>query len=102
MYRQGLPALDLYIERDTPRTPRAGRYYLFLQGAIIATSATLKAAQALYLAQKAALGYQPPPPPPPDPRQALVQESQDDYLDRGEAHWATSTRYRARGRPTRR
>ncbi len=101
MYRQGLPALDLYIERDTPRTPRTGRYYLFLRGAIIATSATLKAAQAAYQAQKAALGYQPPPPPPADAQATLAREAQEDYLERAEAHWATSTRYRERGRPRR-
>lgn len=103
MYRQGLPAVDLYIERDTERTPQPGRYYVFLHGAVVGHCRSLKGAQQLYQSQKVALDYQPQVPPPPvDARQALVRETQDDYLDRAEAHWARSTQYRVLGRPIRR
>jgi hypothetical protein len=99
MYRQGLPALDLYIEQDTSRTPCAHRYYLFLRGTIIATSATLKAARTRYQAQKVALGYQAPPPVVVDAPSVLAREAQEDYLERAAAHWAAAGRYRERGRP---
>ncbi len=102
MYRQGLPTLDLYIERGTDRTPRPGLYYVFLQGAVIGHSRTLQGAQQLYQQQKETLGYQPPTCAAPDVRQALIQETQDDYLDRADAHWARSAQHRAPARPRRR
>ncbi len=102
MYRQGLPVLDLYMECDTERTPCPDRYFLFLGGVIIGESRTLKAAQAQYQAQKTALADQVPPRSASDHQQTLVRETQADYLDRAEAHWARSGQYRARGRPGRR
>ncbi|MEA2575863.1 MAG: hypothetical protein QOH93_3161 [Chloroflexia bacterium] len=35
MFRQGIEALGLWIEQDTPRTPKSGRFYVFRHGRIV-------------------------------------------------------------------
>jgi hypothetical protein len=124
-YRQGIPQIDLFIEKGTDRTPEPGRYYVFKDGEAQGNARgyhSLKRAQEKYSELLATSRYVPaasngasPQLTPASPqraekgqsnsigvnsdrRAALREESQYDFLIRSELHWATSSAYKAKRR----
>lgn len=101
-YRQGIPEIDLYIERETDRTPVRGRYYVFSQGQMVGSSRgyrTLKLAQHKYSELLNASGYAPPQlalPARESRKSALIEEAQYDFTSRAEFYWASSSAHRRR------
>ena len=64
LYRQGIPSLDLWIERGTDRAPDRCHFFVFSRGRVVGRHKRLAAAVAQYSALKAEMGYTPPPPAP--------------------------------------
>lgn len=87
MERQGIPAIDLWLEQDTARCPEPCGWYLFVGAACHGPYATRRAGEAAYRQQRAASGYTPPPAEPPDARAILAAEAQDDRAARGNLYW---------------
>ena len=93
MYRQGIPAIELFIEQDTENTPEPQKFYVIHKGRVLTSFATLKAATKKYKEVKDELGYIPPPPPKADAAD-LAKAIQDDLMNRKEQYWSNSTSFR--------
>lgn len=96
-YRQGLPVIDLYIERGTERVPGDGRFYIVYQGAVVAGFRGLKAAQRCYQERQRAIGYVPPPVQTPSADERLRNEDLERDLLRSASYWAESHRHGSGG-----
>lgn len=91
-YRQYLEPLGVAIERNTPRVPPDGFYYVLREGATLGRFRTLKQAQLLYRRVIAEVGWR------PDPMQqesgaGASRESIERYLDEKDRYWAESHRF---------
>ena len=101
MDRQGLPQLDLWVERGTARTPEPTKYYVFHGEVIVAEFKHLKRALARYDELKHKLGYKPPEPESlseEERSRIRARESQDERLLRQELFWVHGDRYQRDGR----
>jgi|SRR5579883_322686 hypothetical protein len=96
-YRQGIPAIDLYIERGTERVPADGRYHVTLQGAVVGSFRSLKGAQSCYRRKLHESGYTPQPQPQMSAEEQLRHENIERDLLRSASFWAESHRYGAAG-----
>ena len=96
-YRQGLPVIDLYIERATGRVPCDGRFHVVYQGEILSSFRSLRAAQRCYHERQEALGYVPPPIETPSVEERLRNEDLERDLLRSASYWAESHRHSSGG-----
>ncbi len=93
MHKQGIPAIDLFVEQDTERTPEPQKFYVIHKGQILGRYKGLKAAVSKYNEVKQEVGYAPP---------ALAQSTQqnfsdaiaEEWMNRTEAYWSNSSSYR--------
>ncbi len=60
MEKQGIPAIGLYLEQDTDRTPDTTQFHLFHHDTLLASFATRRQAERAYRDALAASGYHPP------------------------------------------
>ncbi len=60
MEKQGIPAIGLYLEQDTDRTPDTTQFHLFHHDTLLASFATRRKAEQAYREAIAASGHQPP------------------------------------------
>ena len=90
-YRQGIPCIDLYVERNTRRTPRQDLFYIFERGQIVGGGFRRRAeAEAKYRELRDAAGYKPGTHPVltgEERRHGLAHESQEDAVARSELYW---------------
>ena len=101
MYRQGLPQLDLWVERGTARTLDPAKYYVFHKEVAVAEFKHLKRALAKYDELKRTLGYVPPERvslSDEERRRQVARESQEERLLRQELFWVHGDRYDRDGR----
>lgn len=96
MLRQGLPAIDLFIEQDTDRTPEPKKFYVIHDGQILGTYASLKSAQTKYAEVKAAVGYVPPSVDELDLDEQRRKVIMDEWFNATEGYWNNSSKF---GRP---
>lgn len=97
MYRQGRADIDLFVERNTHRTPEGDhRYFIFHEGRQVAVYRREGEAMAEYKRIRDALAPRADTPAQIDRAEALTNEAQEDRLLRAEVYWATSSRYRSR------
>lgn len=89
-YRQGLPGIDLYIERSTERVPADGWFHVLLCGEVLGSFRTLRSAQRCYRQQQDALGYLPPVCESPSADELLRREDLERDLLRSASYWAES------------
>src|SRR4051812_24109170 len=92
-YRQGIPAIDLYIERGTERVPPDGRYHVVHGGKVVGSYRGLRGAQACYRNRLAESGYVPAPSPQLSADEQLRHENIERDLLRSASFWAESHRY---------
>ncbi len=92
-YKQGVPAIDLFIERDTERVPCDHRYHVVERGAVVASFRTLRAAQRRYQERLQALNYTPAPAEQVSVDERLRKENLERDLLRSASYWAESYRY---------
>jgi hypothetical protein len=92
-YRQGIPAIDLYIERGTERVPADGRYHVVHAEQVVGSYRGLRGAQACYRSRLAASGYVPAAPPRLSAEEQLRHENIERDLLRSASFWAESHRY---------
>ncbi|HEY7293752.1 MAG TPA: hypothetical protein VH916_01880 [Dehalococcoidia bacterium] len=92
-YKQGVPAIDLFIERDTERVPCDHRYHVVECGVVIASYRSLRAAQRRYQERLLALNYTPVPAEPVSAEERLRTENLERDLLRSASYWAESYRY---------
>ncbi len=71
MEKQGVPAIGLYLEQDTDRTPDTTGFHLFQHDTLLASFATRRQAERAYRDALAASGYQPP----------VVEQTKQDGLN---------------------
>lgn len=95
-YRQGIPAIDLYIERDTDRTPDPRRFYVFECGVPLEGGyRSLREAEAKYRELRAVRGYGAGPGAEyeyaglakDERRQLIAREAQEEIVARTELFW---------------
>jgi hypothetical protein len=86
MKRQGIEALDLFIEQDTDRTPDDKRVYVFAGGVVVGVWRRWADAFVQYQGLRDAAGYAPPKPVTVD-ASARSREAQDEYVRRSELNW---------------
>ena len=96
-YRQGIPAIDLYIERCTERTPADGRYHVLKDGVVVGSFRGLKGAQACYRSRLEASGYTPTPLPQRSTEEQIRHENIERDLLRSASFWAESYRHGSGG-----
>jgi len=58
VFRQGIPIINLFIEKETDKVPSDGKYHLIQNGTILASSRSLKIIQKKYNEIVAALPAQ--------------------------------------------
>ncbi|HLZ72361.1 MAG TPA: hypothetical protein VKV26_20855 [Dehalococcoidia bacterium] len=92
-YKQGVPAIDLFIERGTERVPCDHRYHVVERGAVIASFSTLRAARRQYQERLLAANYTPTPAEPISAEERLRKENLERDLLRSASYWAESYRY---------
>jgi hypothetical protein len=92
-YRQGIPAIDLFIERGTERVPADGRYHVVQAGEVVGSYRGLKAAQRRYRQQLDAIGYVPAPRAELSTDEQLRREDLERDLLRSASFWAESYRH---------
>ncbi len=92
-YKQGVPAIDLYIERDTERVPADHRYHVVERGVVVASYRTLRAAQRRYHERLLAANYTPAPAEQVSAEERLRTENLERDLLRSASYWAESYRY---------
>jgi len=92
-YRQGVPAVDLYIERGTERVPSDRRYHVLEAGAVVGSFRGLRAAQRCYQLRLAALNYVPERSDTPSTEEQLRRENIERDLLRSASYWAESYRH---------
>lgn len=93
-YRQGIPDLNLSIERATFNVPKDGRYHIVKESNIIANFKSLKQAQEFYWKIVHDLGYK----PKTEPNQKSAAElAIERHLDAKGLYWAESHKYREHG-----
>lgn len=106
MYREGIPAIGVSLEQGTEDVPDDGKYYIVIDGAIVASFSSEKRAQTEYRSRRdalvAELGYSPDFQPLP-PEEVLRRERVDRELSamQGEASrakQASATRKGGKGR----
>src|SRR5579871_3021661 len=93
-YRQGVPALDLYIERGTERVPNDRRYHVVHQGDLVGSFRNLRAAQLCYKRKQDALGFVVTPEPIATDELLRREDLERDLL-RTASFWAESHRFAA-------
>lgn len=90
-YRQGIPDIDLYVERNTRRTPREDLFYIFERGQIVGGGFKRRSeADAKYRELRDAAGYKPAAQQVltgEERRQGIAHESQEDAVARSELYW---------------
>jgi hypothetical protein len=96
-YRQGIQAIDLFIERGTERVPADRRYHLVRQGTIVASFRTLRGAQRCYRQLLEASGYVPAPQAGLSADEQIRHENLERDLLRSASFWAESHRYSGGG-----
>ena len=96
-YRQGLPGIDLYIERGTDRVPADGRFYIVLRGETVGSFRSLRAALRRYREQQGLLGYAPPSGEGATAFERLRHEDLERDLLRSASYWAESHRFTGGG-----
>jgi hypothetical protein len=92
-YRQGMPVIDLYIERGTERVPADGGYHVLHEGELVGSFRSLRAAQRDYHHRQETLGYSPPPCVLPSIEERLRNEDLERDLMRSASYWAESHRF---------
>ena len=93
-YHQSLPDLGIAIERNTPRVPQDGRYYVLKGDEVVARFPNLKRALDRFKALKEELGFQPKP---VAEQSNATQEHLERMLDAASAYWSESHKFRGRG-----
>jgi len=96
-YKQGVPALDLFIERGTDRVPQDQRFHVIEAGAVIGGFRALRTAQRLYQERLAALNFAPAPVDVVSTEEQLRRENLERDLLRSASYWAESYRHGAGG-----
>jgi hypothetical protein len=96
-YRQGVPAIDLYIERGTERVPMDRRYHVLETGQLVGSFRGLRAAQRCYQERLAALNYVPERADTPSTEEQLRRENLERDLLRSASYWAESYRHSGGG-----
>lgn len=96
-YKQGVPAIDLFIERGTDRVPQDQRFHVIETGAVIGSFRTLRAAQRLYQERLTALHFAPTPAAVISTDEQLRRENLERDLLRSASYWAESYRHGAGG-----
>jgi len=94
LYRQSIQAIELSLERSTPKVPGDGYFYVLLGGEIKGKFRNKGDALKMYKALLDASGYKPEPPARP---RATTGESVEQYLDDLESYWDQSHRFQKRG-----
>ncbi len=93
MHRHGIPAIDLFIEQDTERTPEPYKFYIIHKDQILASYSNLKSATKKYNEVKQEIGYKPTPSPDvgkPDMAAVMAEE----WMSRTELYWSDSSSHR--------
>jgi hypothetical protein len=96
-YRQGVAALDLFIERWTDRVPADGRYHVVVAGNVVGSFRSLRGAQHCYRRQQDVLGFVPAPAPSGTAAERLRREDLERDLLRSASFWAESHKYSSGG-----
>jgi hypothetical protein len=99
LYRQGIPEIGLYIERNTDRTPEPLGFYVFWGSLAEGPFRTFKDAQPRYLELRVQSGYTPPALEKDDADKLIAHERH--YMGQldAELYWAD---FRARRQDRRR
>src|SRR5947209_6318981 len=101
MERQGIPAVNIFLERDTDRTPDRTKYYVFSGSEILAAYKSKRRALQIYKEAVAASGYMPPKTEEIAVEGDGLNSIQRDRLDHGfeqsEVYWDSTRLYRKRG-----
>ena len=92
-YRQGVPALDLYIERATERVPADGRYHVVVGDVVAGSFRSLRGAQLCYRRQQELLGFVPAAVASGAADERLRREDLERDLLRSASFWAESHKY---------
>ncbi|MEW6201972.1 MAG: hypothetical protein AB1546_08350 [bacterium] len=98
VFRQGIPSLNLFIEKDTDNVPADGKYHLLHNGAVIASSRILKTIQKKYCEIVAANSepekdVSPEQESPKDAKELILKDMDSRYM------WIGDSK-RPRKRPT--
>ena len=98
VFRQGIPSLNLFIEKDTDKVPADGKYHLIRDGTLIASSRALKTIQKKYTEIVAASSEpeksaSPQQEKPKDAKELILKDMDSRYM------WIGDSK-RPRKRPT--
>ncbi|GIW06558.1 MAG: hypothetical protein KatS3mg060_1363 [Dehalococcoidia bacterium] len=97
-FRQGIPAIDLWVKRGTGDVPSDGKYHVLHGGVLVASFRQKSAALARYKELLAASGWTPPKRETLDRDELIRQEDIARDLDRGFDYWSSAFSYRSGGR----
>ena len=98
MFRQGFPAIDLFVEKGTARVPDDGKFHVIYQGEIRASFRGKSRAITEYKRIIEEIGYTPPKPKQEDKSKILARESIERDLDRIASYWDRAESYRTGGK----
>lgn len=94
-YRHFIPKLSLSIEKNTPRVPNDGKFYIICDGQVIESFRAITKAEARFRQLVKESGYKPEV-LPTKPR-SVADEKLERYLDAKDLYWAESYKYKAKG-----
>ena len=90
MFREGTPAFDLFVERDTESVPHDGRYHVRLGTEVIGSYKSLKRARDLYRAKRQEMldaGMQIPKPDVPTDKEILLRLRAESDIRAWRSEW---------------
>lgn len=90
MFREGTPAFDLFVERDTVSVPQDGRYHVRLGTDVIGSYKSLKRARDLYRSKRQELldaGMKIPKPDVPSEEEILLRLRAESDIRAWRSEW---------------